>query len=106
MDQEVEELKELVRQNIAISEDTNRQVHKVRRAARMGQFMQIVWWLIILGASGWAYYYYQPYINQITGLYAQFQSSGTQTKNWEAAAQEFLKKFSQPTPAAPQVPGQ
>ena len=75
MEQEVEELKELVRRNIKVSEETNRIVHSLRRAERWHTGMRVVWWLLILGFFAASYAYFAPYITQIMELYRSIGSS-------------------------------
>lgn len=85
--QEVEELKEM-------TADTNRQVHKMRRGARWGLLLQLVWWLTILGITGAAYYYYvQPYVQKIEQFYLSAQHGAQQAQGWESQVQQFFAKY-------------
>ena len=75
MDPEIEELKELVRHNTKLVEDTNKVVHGMRRSQRMRTFLSLVWWFFIIGASSFAYYYLLgPYMGQLMQLYGNAQS--------------------------------
>lgn len=90
---EIEELRELVEKNIAITQETNRMVRKMRRNATWGWIFQIVWWLVVAGVTGAAYYYYvQPYIMQIEHLYGLSQE---QTQNWNNQIGGLMKFFTQ-----------
>ena len=74
MDQEIEELKELVRQNTKIAEDTNKLVHSMRRSMRFTRLLRLLWWAAIIGISSAAYLiYFQPYVTQIMQLYGNAQ---------------------------------
>ena len=85
------DIKELLRRNIAIAEDTNRTVHKLRRAAAWGQFWRIAWWLIIFAVSAAAYYLYlQPYVQKIESLYGQVQQTGTQAQSFGQKVSNFF----------------
>ena len=90
MDSQIEELKELMRQNIALAQDTNRTLHKIRRGAVWSRLLSIAWWLIILGTSAAAYYYYfQPHLVELIHLYQQMAKGGTQAQT----AQQQLSSF-------------
>ena len=90
---EIEELKELVEKNIAVTQDTNRMVRKMRRNATWALVFQVVWWLVVAGVTGAAYYYYvQPYVMQIEHLYGVSQQ---QTQNWNNQIGSFFKFLSQ-----------
>jgi hypothetical protein len=71
-DPQIDELKELVRQNIRLSQETNRLVHGMRRADRL---KSLIWWALILvsvGISVWSYYtFVEPRVNQIKSVYQQ-----------------------------------
>lgn len=98
MDEDIDELRELVRKNIAVTEDTNKLVHRMHRSALWGRFFQIVWWLAVLAASGAAYYYYlQPYVQQLENLYGQVEKSGQQYPNWQTELQALLGNVSSHT---------
>ena len=101
MDPQIEELKELVRHVSAVSEDTNRTVHKMRRAVRWGRIATILWWLLVLAVSGAAYYYYlQPYVNKLEQFYGNAQHSAQQVQSWEQQVQNFFQKLNT-LPVAP-----
>ena len=93
-DQQIEELKELVRRNIALSEETNKLVHSMRRSERLAQIFRILWWVVLFGGSAVAYYYYvQPYIDQLQHLYANAQASGQQAEDFSKAIADFFAQF-------------
>ena len=75
VDPEIKELKELVRNQTALIEDTNRIVHKMRSAARWSLTIQLIWWFSIVGLSSALYFVYlAPYMEQIMGLYTGAQN--------------------------------
>ncbi len=81
MDQEIEELKELVRQNTKVVEDTNRAVHGMRRSARWSMVFRVLWWVIILGITAATYAYFAPYLQSVLDLYSSI-GSGDFFKNF------------------------
>src|SRR3989338_8567153 len=64
MDQEIAELKREVESLKAVTVDTNKMVHGMRRSQRWRSFVSILWWLTILGLTGASYYFIQPYITK------------------------------------------
>jgi hypothetical protein len=97
MNDDLEEIKEMSKRTLALAEDTNRMVHRMRRAAAWGRFFQIVWWVVIIAVSGAAYYYYlAPYVNRLEQLYGQVEGINQQGQNWSTELQQF---FSHLTPS-------
>lgn len=97
MEEEIKELRALVKQNLALTQETNHIVRGMRRSARWGRFFSLVWWVAIIAVSGATYYLYlQPYVDTIQKAYGS-------TKNFEAQIQNVLKSFggAQSSPPAP-----
>ncbi|MFO0718762.1 MAG: hypothetical protein U0522_01920 [Candidatus Paceibacterota bacterium] len=63
----------LIEETLAISRENNNILKSMRRSARLGRIMQITYWLLIIGASVGAYYFIQPYIEQLLGVYSGVQ---------------------------------
>jgi hypothetical protein len=72
--QRMDELKELVRQNIALAQENNQILHALRRGAWVSRALRIFWIALIIGSSVYAYWYVQPYLDQLLGLYGNLQS--------------------------------
>jgi hypothetical protein len=69
-DQEIDELKELVRQNIKLTQDTNRVVHRMQRASRLKSLFWFIVLCLSIGTSVYTYFYFfQPRIEQIKTIY-------------------------------------
>jgi polyferredoxin len=75
VDPQIEELKELVRRNITLSEETNKMVRSIRNASWWSMMFKVLWWLLILGVLAVTYSYFAPYINQILELYGTILNS-------------------------------
>jgi hypothetical protein len=87
MDQEISELKELVRRSISLSQENNKMLHSMRKSARRSAIMRVVWWLAVFGVTGAMYYYYLwPYTQRILELYQNAQHALEQ-------AQQFGSQF-------------
>lgn len=94
MDPEIEELKELVRQNTKLAQDTNRLVHKLRRNIWWGRVWSVAWWIFIFLVAGGAYYYYaEPYVQKLEQYYAGFQSGAQQAQSWEQQAAQWFAQL-------------
>ncbi|MDB5225028.1 MAG: hypothetical protein JWO43_650 [Candidatus Adlerbacteria bacterium] len=103
MDPDIEEIKEMAKKALALAEDTNRTVHKLRHAAWWGFFFQMLWWGAVLGSSAFAYHYYvQPYVANLQGLYSQVQTGTQQAQSLEKIVSDYVRSHF--NPAAPQVP--
>lgn len=63
------ELKELIKQNLAISRETNELLHKINTAQKWARFFRIFYWLVIIGLSLGLYYYLQGPLEQLLGSY-------------------------------------
>jgi hypothetical protein len=66
---EIHELKELVRQSIALGEENNVLLRKMRTSARWSSFFRVIYWLIIIGLSVGAFYFIQPYVASFESLW-------------------------------------
>ncbi|MBI4692310.1 MAG: hypothetical protein HY773_02645 [Candidatus Terrybacteria bacterium] len=68
-----EELKQLLKKNLEISEESLRILKKMNRAAVIGRILRFFKWMIIIGISVGAFYYIEPYIGQLADLLKQLQ---------------------------------
>ena len=84
MDTDIEDLKQEVESLKAVTVDTNRIVHGMRRSQRWRSFVTMVWWLTILGITGATYFYLQPYINQAMQAYGDTKDMQVQVQDWFA----------------------
>ena len=58
------ELKQLMQDNLALSQDNNKILHSLRRTQRWNSFMRILYLLTIVAIAFGSYYFVQPYVNQ------------------------------------------
>lgn len=68
-----EGIKQLLRENLEVSQESLKILKKINRDRILSNIFNIVKWAIIIGVSVGAYYYFQPYLEQMTSLLRQFQ---------------------------------
>jgi hypothetical protein len=94
-DPDIEQLKELVRQNIALTQETNRMVRGMRNAGRLKSF---AWWLFVvasIGVSVWSYFtFIAPRIEQIKNIY---ETNIAPLQGAQNSILGFLKNFNPAT---------
>lgn len=89
-----EDLRDLVKKTLALTEENNRILRKMRSSARWGRFFSVVWWILVIAVSGAAYYYYlEPYVQKAEQIYNQIGQSGQQAEGYGAQFADFLKQF-------------
>ena len=94
MDPQIEELKEMVRQNTALAQENNKMLRAMRSSQRWSSVLRVVWWLTILGVSGAFYYYYvAPYIKQLLQIYQNMQSGAAEAGQVSVQITNLLNNF-------------
>ena len=80
------EERELLQRSVSLAEENNKILHSLRRSVRLQRFISILYWVFIIGASVGAYYFVQPYIDQILNIYSgaksNIDSAGSLLKNF------------------------
>ncbi len=77
-----DEIKSMLKKNLALTKDNNRLLRKIRRNAVIGGIFKLVWFAVIIGLPVVLYYYVlQPYISQVTDTYAQIGGGIEDIKN-------------------------
>ena len=64
----------LLEKTYELAEETNEELHKMRRAQRFRFYINVLYWLIITGIAVGAFYAVQPYISQLENLYSSVRS--------------------------------
>ena len=59
------ESKQLLEKTYSLVEENHKILRKMRRSQKITSFMRIVYWLIIIGIALGAFYFLQPYIDQL-----------------------------------------
>lgn len=85
----LEETHELVLEN-------NKILHRLQRSARWSKFFRFVYWVLIIGTSVGAYYFLQPYIDKVIGVYTGMQNDLSNVKNVTSQASDLLDQIKLP----------
>lgn len=64
----------LLEKTYRLAEETNEELHKMRRAQRFRFYINVLYWIIITGAAVGAFYAFQPYVSQVQGVYSSIRS--------------------------------
>ena len=94
-DPQIEQLKELVRQNIALTQETNKMLRGMRSAGRLKSFFWIIVFLASTAVSLYTYFYFvAPRIEQIKTIY---QTNIAPIQNSGSSVFDFFKSFGSTT---------
>lgn len=66
---------ELLNKAVELSEDNNKMLHSMRRSQRIASFFRVIYWLFIIGSAVGAYYFIQPYVDQLMEVYGGAKSN-------------------------------
>ena len=66
---------ELLKRSIVLAEENNDILRGIRSSMRLARFMTVLYWVIIIGISFGAYYFVQPYLQQLLGVYGGAKSN-------------------------------
>jgi hypothetical protein len=56
-------------------------LHSMRRSMRFARIMSFVYWIFIIGSAVGAYYFIQPYLDQLLSIYGGASSDLQSIKN-------------------------
>ena len=63
------ESKKLLQDTYVLTQDNNRMLRSITRSMHFSRIINIIYWVIIIGSGIGAFYFVQPYIDQITKTY-------------------------------------
>lgn len=69
------EERELLDKSVALAQENNKMLHSVVRSMRITRIISIIYWVIIVGSALGAYYFIQPYVDELIGIYSGAKSS-------------------------------
>jgi len=85
------ESKQLLQNMLALAEENNKMLHKIRGVQKRGTLWQVLKLIVIIGIALGSFYYIEPYLNKIIDLYNSV--SGMQQQINNSPIQDLLKKF-------------
>jgi hypothetical protein len=63
------ELQKIVEETRELARDNNKILHSIQRRDRLALIMKAVYWLVIIFITIGAFYYVQPYVDQLLKAY-------------------------------------
>ncbi len=75
MDQELQEIRSELKRIARVAEENNVLLHSIQRRARMSFMFMILKWVVVVGVAIGAFYYIQPFLEQIAAIYQQLTGS-------------------------------
>lgn len=76
------EERELLRRTVALSEENNDILRSIQRHMRFGRLVTTIYWIIIIGTAFGAFYFVQPYLKQVQGVYGNARSEYSTFSNF------------------------
>jgi hypothetical protein len=85
------ESKQLLANTLAIAEENNKLLHKIRGVQKRATLWQVVKLLVIVGIALGSFYYIEPYLNKVMGVYNSVV--GMEQKMNDSPIKDFFNKF-------------
>lgn len=63
------EERELLNKSVALAEENNQILRSMRRSQVLASVTRAVYWVFIIGSAFGAYYFIQPYVDQLKDMY-------------------------------------
>ena len=88
-----DEIENLVKQTKLIAEENNKILKGIRRSNRVSSFFRFIYWIIIIVATVGLYTYIQPYLDSISKLYGEVQTTNSKITNVQNSFGSGIKDF-------------
>lgn len=85
------ETKQLLQNTLALAEENNKMLHKIRGVQKRETFWNVLKFIIIIAIAVGSFYYVEPYLNKVMGLYNSV--TGMEQKINNSPIQGLLKKL-------------
>lgn len=69
------EERELLNRSVDLAEENNKMLHSMKRSMRISRIITSIYWIFIIGSAVGAYYFLQPYIDQLMEVYGNVQGT-------------------------------
>ncbi len=63
------ESKKLLQETLELTKDNNKMLLSMRRSQKISNIMSFVYWIFIIGSAIGAYYFIQPFVDQLKSVY-------------------------------------
>ena len=87
------EERQLLIQTHRLVEENNTLLRKMHRAAIMGRAFRLVYWIAIIGLSVGAYYFIQPYVEQVQDVFGNLKDGVASVKDAASNLGDIGKLF-------------
>ena len=71
----------LLQKTYELAQENNKLLKGMRRSQRIATIMRVVYWLVILGAAGAAFYYLQPFVEPFLDSYSAIRDNFSNFSN-------------------------
>lgn len=88
---DIEELADRVDELTKITEDNNKMIRSLYQRARISTVFILLKWVIIIGITVGSFYYIQPYIESVMGVYTNLIGGGEKDTGFDFF--KFLKSM-------------
>lgn len=88
------EERSLLERTHQLAEENNEMLHSIKRRARLGTVIKVLYWAVIIGISFGAFYFIQPYLDFIKGGFGSNDAVKTQNgtnSNYSQTLLDLLK---------------
>jgi hypothetical protein len=69
------EERELLNRSVLLAEDNNKILHSMKRSMFWARVMSVLYWILIIGISVGAFYFVQPYLDQVMKTYGSVSNA-------------------------------
>jgi len=69
------ESKKLLEETYSLAEENNKMLRAIRRSMLWSRITSTLYWVLIIGISVGAFYFIQPYLEQLMGAYSDAKSN-------------------------------
>ena len=77
----------LLERNLKLTEENNKILRKMHRAALWKNFFSVLYWVFIVGTALGAYYFLQPYVGTLQGMLGSLKGNVETVKTINGAIQ-------------------
>jgi hypothetical protein len=69
------ESQKLLEETFVLEKENNKMLHSMKRSMFWARVMSVLYWILIIGISVGAFYFLQPYVDQVVKTYGSFSNA-------------------------------